>query len=323
MLKSKSALVPSNLNGERFDTAAAQLFTEISRKKIKLIIDSGGAYLNKRRIQIAKYAVKSNDKIEIFWEESTPIQTENTVHNKKTSFHSQLTQEHVLYENENFFIVNKPAGMASQATLTSSTDTFFHFLSQFNPQKFELNKMYLVHRLDKDTSGLMIIARNKNAQKKFEDLFREKKVHKTYEALCFHVPQKKSGSILFPLAKDNSKPNCYIALRESKSKIKNAKEAHTDYKVLNNFKGEASLIQCSPKTGRTHQIRVHLAAIGSPILGDKTYSQNIYGHRFGQIALRQMLHASQVEFEFDGKKYEFTAPFPNDFITTKKTLEEF
>ncbi|MES2615376.1 MAG: RNA pseudouridine synthase, partial [Bdellovibrionota bacterium] len=224
----------------------------------------------------------------------------------------------LFFENENFFVINKPAGIASQATLTSSTDTIFHMLVALNSQKFRLSDMFMVHRLDKETSGIMLIARNKDAQKKFEDMFRDKKILKTYDALCFYSPQKNAGMITFPIAKDKSRQNCYYA--QINSKTKDAKEAHTEYKVLHNYKSEASYIQCYPKTGRTHQIRVHLAAIGCPILGDKTYSQNIYGHRFTQIALRHMLHASKIQFEFEGKNYNFSAPFPEDFTQVLKNL---
>jgi len=321
MLNKKSALVPKNLDGERFDLAAVSLFPEISRKKIKLIVDSGGAYINKKRIQIAKYAVKQNDKIELFWDEIKQPSNENIVANKKTAFQSFVTDKNIIFENEQFFIINKPAGIASQATLTSSTDTIFHMLAKLNPQKFKLAEMFMVHRLDKDTSGILIVARNKVVQKKFEDLFREKKVTKTYNALCFQVPQKPTGLISFPIAKDNSKPNCYFAITNAKAKLRDAKEAQTEYKCLQNFKNEASHVVCNPKTGRTHQIRVHLAAIGCPILGDKTYSQNIYGHRFAQIAMRHMLHATSIEFEFENKKFQFTTAFPEDFAAVLKLLE--
>lgn len=322
MLKSKSATIPKNLHSERFDLAAAQLFPDISRKKIKQIIDAGGAYVNKKRIQIAKYAVKQGDKIEIFWDEVKASLNENIVIHKKTPLPTFVTEKNIIFANEQFFIINKPPGIASQATLTSSKDTLFHMLATLDPKKFKLDEMFMVHRLDKDTSGLMIIARNKTIQKKFEDLFREKKVAKTYEALCFNTPQKQTGLISFPIAKDNSKPNCYFAVMNLKSKLKDAKEAQTEYKVIHNYKNEASYIQCYPRTGRTHQIRVHLAALGCPILGDKTYAQNIYGHRYAQVALRQMLHALTIEFQFSGENYKFTAPLPDDFINTVKELEK-
>lgn len=322
MVKSKSALVTKSLNGERFDLAAVALFPDISRKKIKLIIDSGGAYLNKKRIQMAKCPVKEKDKLEIFWEEVSAEISENAVKNKKASFQSLLSENDILFENDQFYVVNKPAGIPSQATLTSSQDSLFPMLVQLNPQKFKLNQLFLVHRLDKETSGVMLVARNTATQKKFEDMFREKKMQKVYDALCYFVPQKAKGQINFPLSKDKGKQNAYFAVTNPQSKIKDAKASLTEYELVEKFKNEASFIRCFPRTGRTHQIRVHLSAIGCPILGDKTYAQNIYGHRFAQIALRHMLHAAKIQFELDGKKYEFEAPWPQDFCEVKKVLEQ-
>ena len=325
MLKSKSAKITGQYNGERFDIVAAALFEDLSRKKIKAIIDSGGAYINKKRIVVAKTTVKLGDKIEVFWEDKQDNGKNTGASNQyhlKNTIGTYLDKETLIYENDDFFIINKPAGIVSQATLSSSKDTILHALSIYDPNKFDIHKMFLVHRLDKDTSGLMIISRNKEVQNKFENLFRDKKIKKSYDALCFHAPQKLEGNILYPIAKDNSRKNCYFAVTNSNSKIRDAKSAETNYLVKKIYKnGEASLINCLPKTGRTHQIRVHLSAIGCPLLGDKTYSQNIYGHRYSQIALRHMLHASNLNFEMNGEKFEFIAPLPEDFQRIIKTLE--
>lgn len=325
MLKSKSAKITGQYNGERFDIAAAALFEDLSRKKIKAIIDSGGAYINKKRIIVAKTSVKSGDKIEIFWEEKQSDNKNTGACDQyllKNTIGTFLDKKTLIFENDDFFIINKPAGIASQATLSSSKDNILHVLSNYDPNKFDINKMFLVHRLDKDTSGLMIISKNKEVQNKFEDLFRDKKIKKSYDALCFYVPKKLEGEILFPIAKDNSRKNCYFAVTNPNSKTRDAKSAETSYLVRKTYKnGEASLITCMPKTGRTHQIRVHLSAIGCPLLGDKTYSQNIYGHRYSQIALRHMLHASNLSFEMNGENFEFIAPLPEDFQRIIKILE--
>ncbi len=325
MLKSKGAKIIGQYNGERFDIAAAALFEDLSRKKIKAIIDSGGAYINKKRIIFAKTLVKTGDKIEVFWEEKQETNENNIVSNQyhlKNTIGTFIDKETLIFENNDFFIINKPAGIASQATLSSSKDTILHALSNYDPNKFDIFKMFLVHRLDKDTSGLMIISKNKEVQNKFENLFRDKKINKSYEALCFYAPKKLEGNILFPIAKDNSRKNCYFAVTNANSKIRDVKTAETNYLVKKIYKNsEASLITCTPKTGRTHQIRVHLSAIGCPLLGDKTYSQNIYGHRYSQIALRHMLHASNLNFEMNGEKFEFIAPLPEDFQRIIKILE--
>jgi 23S rRNA pseudouridine1911/1915/1917 synthase len=322
MLKSKQILVPKECDGERFDIVAAKLFPEVSRKKIKLIIDSGGAYLNKKRIQIAKYQVKYNDKIEIFWQEVKEESSNKNITNKKNSFLSELSLKNIIFENELFIVINKPAGIASQATLTSSKDTIFYMLEKLDKVRFNTKNMFMVHRLDKDTSGVMLIAKSALIQKQFEDLFRDKKIIKIYDALCFYLPKKNTGIITYPIAKDRNKPNCYFAVTNTNAKIKDAKTAETEYKLIRNYSSEASLIQCFPKTGRTHQIRVHLSSIGCPIIGDRTYSQNIYGHRYSQIAFRQMLHASTIRFELNSKNYEFSAPYPADFEEALSQLEK-
>lgn len=324
-MKSKSTKISEQYHGERFDVVATALFEDLSRKKIKSIIDSGGAYINKKRIIVAKTLVKAGDRIEVFWEEKKDsggsVETSNQYHLKNT-IGTFLDKETLIFENADFFIINKPAGIASQATLSSSKDTILHALSNYDPNKFDIKKMFLVHRLDKDTSGLMIISKNKMIQNKFEELFREKKIKKSYEALCFYVPKKMEGEILFPIAKDNSRKNCYFAVTNPNSRVRDAKSAETNYSVKKTYKNSAvSIITCLPKTGRTHQIRVHLSAIGCPLLGDKTYSQNIYGHRFSQAALRHMLHASNLSFEMNGENFEFAAPLPEDFQRIIKILE--
>lgn len=325
MLKSVSAKVSEVHKGERFDVAATYLFPNLSRKRIKNIIDSGGAYLNKKRIKIAKTEVKLGDKIELFWEEvgSDNVQNSSIKQlNIKNNLDIKLDFDTLIFENDLFYIINKPAGVASQATLTSSTDTIFHLLNIVYPQKFDLKKMFLVHRLDKDTSGLMVIAKNTEVQKKFENLFRDKLIEKNYLALCFYKPKQAEGELGFPIAKDSNRKNCYFAITNPNSKNKNAKEAFTRYKLLNYYSdADISLLSCFPKTGRTHQIRVHLNAIGCPILGDKTYSQNIYGHKYYQIALRHMLHACYLKFQLDGQNFEFNLDMPKDFKSIIETIE--
>ncbi|KAB8030839.1 RluA family pseudouridine synthase [Fluviispira multicolorata] len=324
MLKSKSAKITELYVGERLDIAAAALFKELSRKKIKSIIDAGGAYINKKRILIAKTQLKIGDKIEIFWEEHKINNSDLQIQDFKinNTIGTIISKDTLIFENSNFFIINKPAGIASQSTLSSSKDTIFYALNAFDSNKYNVDKMFLVHRLDKDTSGLMVIAKNKDTQNKFEQLFKDKNVEKTYQALTFFAPAKSEGKISFPIAKDNSRKNCYFAVINPNSRVKDVKQAETFYNVEKVFgKNEVSLINCKPKTGRTHQIRVHLAAVGCPLLGDKTYSQNIHGHRFLQIALRHMLHASHLLFEMDGEKFDFNVSLPEDFRRIIKIVE--
>jgi 23S rRNA pseudouridine1911/1915/1917 synthase len=311
MLSQIKAQVPPSLNGERFDVAAAALCQSLSRKKIKMIIDRGGAYLNKKRVLIAKRIVSSGDVIELFWDENRPLSANEV----------QKIPVDIVFENEDFVVINKPAGLPSQATLTSSEDTVIHALAVQYPERFSGIQLQLVHRLDKETSGVMLLAKNKTAQQSLEKLFAERLVKKVYHALSFGIPSQQEGRLDWPLRKDPSRPNTYVAVlnnrggRSAQSSGKDIKSALTAFLVLKTFQNlRVSYIECRPETGRTHQIRVHLQALGVPLLGDKTYSNNVIGHPCGQWAARHMLHAKSISWtDKDGRTFAFEAPLPDDF----------
>lgn len=317
MVSQIKAQVPMALNGTRFDIAAAELFDGFSRKKIKLIIDRGGAYLNKKRILVAKKSVSSGDLIELFWDESRPLGGRSVKH---------LPVAIIAHHND-FLVVNKPAGLPSQATLTSSEDTVIYALKEQYRELLSGCDLQLVHRLDKDTSGVMLIAKSKAGQARLEKLFVNRRIHKTYHALCFGVPKSVQGELKWPIRKDPSRPNTYVAVLSGAGKQARQglgeKSALTRFLVVNTFhQGRASLIECHPETGRTHQIRVHLQGLGVPLLGDKTYAVNVVGHPLAQLATRHMLHASALSWAEDGgEEFAFEAPFPDDFLNCLNHLK--
>lgn len=300
MLKTKKAVANKSVHMFRFDVACTLLFPDLSRKKIKSIMDNGGAFLNKKRIKIAKAVVMQNDLVELFWNEAEKsLQT--------------IKKEHFIFENDDFIIFNKPAGIPVQGTLESDKNTILYAIHRFDPKKYPLEKLFLVHRLDKDTSGLIIIAKNSEAQKEFEQLFKNQKIQKIYKALCFFTPKKHEGTITYPIAPDISRKNTYFAVTTDK-KYPNQKTAQTDYIVEKVLPHGAALIACYPKTGRTHQVRVHLLSINCPIIGDKTYAQNIYGHPYARSATRHLLHAFELKFIFKNENYVFECELPEDFL---------
>jgi 23S rRNA pseudouridine1911/1915/1917 synthase len=335
MIANVKAKVRDELDGERFDVAAAALFPELSRKRVKTVIDAGGAYVNKRRVRLAKVEVKSGDMVELFWEEA-PRPSDGVpragpgalpgprpaVGPSRTPVIALLKEEHFVHVEKDFLVVSKPAGLPSQATLTSSTDTVLHAIATLRPQDFPLASLHLVHRLDKETSGLLIVARTKAARAHFEEAFRERTVKKVYDALCFFAPMGDEGTVDFPLVKDSSRPNAYLAVRGARSRA-DAKSARTAYEVVKRFpKARACLIRLAPETGRTHQIRVHMQALGCPLLGDKTYALGVVGHAFAQTALRHMLHAARLSFVGPrGDTYTLDAPYPADFAACLAALE--
>jgi 23S rRNA pseudouridine1911/1915/1917 synthase len=318
MVSTIKAQVPTSLNGARFDVAAAALFESFSRKKIKTIIDRGGAYINKKRVTMAKKEVKNGDLIELFWDDSRVI-------SDRTVKHLPIN---IIDENEDFVVINKPAGVPSQATLTTSEDTVIHALKHQYAERFSGCELLLVHRLDKDTSGVMLLAKSKSVQSRFEKLFIERRMKKVYRALCFGLPKSTEGVLNWPIRKDPSRPNTYFAVVGSSSHggkgRADAKSALTRFLVLKTFpKVRASLLECYPETGRTHQIRVHLQALGVPLLGDRTYAANVIGHPLAQLATRHMLHAVRLSWtEDDGRVFNFDAPLPDDFGACLQSLEQ-
>lgn len=318
MVSTIKAQVPTSLNGARFDVAAAALFEGFSRKKIKTIIDRGGAYINKKRVTIAKKEVKNGDTIELFWDDARVISERNIKHLPIS----------IIADNEDFVVINKPAGVPSQATLTTSEDTVIHALKHQYPDRFSDSDLLLVHRLDKDTSGVMLLAKSKLAQARFEKLFIERRMKKVYRALCFGLPKSSEGILDWPIRKDPSRPNTYFAVIGSSHRggkgSHAAKSALTRFLVLKTFpKVRASSIECYPETGRTHQIRVHLQALGVPLLGDRTYAANVVGHPLAQVATRHMLHAVRLSWtEDDGRVFNFDAPLPDDFGACLQLLEQ-
>lgn len=305
MIEKKEAKVQKKHSGQRIDLICVDLFPDLSRKKIKTIIDKGGAYKNKKRVKFAKDSAYEGDLLSLFWDEKTAF---------KPTQHS-LEKSNILYKDSNIVVVNKPAGLASQAQLHSKEESVLAALNAMDGEEFPLDRLHLVHRLDKDTSGVLLIARHKKAQNYFEEQFASRKVEKEYLALVFQIPQKDCDEIKFAIRKDSSRPNAYLAVSKNTKMGQGIKSAHTFYEVVERFASvKASLIKCKPFTGRTHQIRVHMAAIGCPIIGDKTYAAAVLGHPASYKATRQMLHASSLKLQLlNGEQKSFHCPLADDF----------
>jgi len=288
-------------------------FENFSRGDFIRAIKDGFVKVN-GEISRPSYKVNSVDNIEI----NIPEKSEKIISNPKIKLD-------VIFENDNFLIINKPAGIQIHPDFNEKENTIVNGLIAHYPQiaKLESNEIFsfqqrpgIVHRLDKETSGVLIIAKNKKTFLEFKKMFQEKTVHKKYLALVHGVPKEKESIIEKPLARTTNYRKQTIAGKKTKTKIR---PAITHYKVLEKFKNNFSLIEASPKTGRTHQIRVHLSSIGHPIIGDKLYSKKIY--QPFEKASRHMLHAHEIEFNLFGEKFHFTAPIPNDFQKIIKEIK--
>ena len=174
----------------------------------------------------------------------------------------------------------------------------------------------IVHRLDKDTSGVMVVARNQKAFRELKNLFKNRKVSKKYLALVYGKPEKQQGIIEKPIARAANYKKQVVAGRKTRTKIR---EAITEYKVIKKYSARA-LVEVFPQTGRMHQIRLHLASLGNPVVGDQIYGKKIKKY-FSNHPPRQLLHAQKIKFELFGNKYSFQAKIPFDFQEYLKTLD--
>ena len=192
----------------------------------------------------------------------------------------------IVYEDDDVLVVDKPAGLLSMAK------------GEYCPEKTLADYGLLVHRLDRDTSGVVILAKNEAVQKFLKKQFQDRKTHKTYYAVIDGRPKLDAARIDLPIARDLKRPTTFRV-------DANGKESETFYKVLKTD-DKHSLVELKPTSGRTHQLRVHMKYLGHPILGDVVYG--------GEKADRLYLHAGSLEITLPGgKRTVFTVPMPEEF----------
>ena len=205
----------------------------------------------------------------------------------------------IIFEDENFLALNKPANLLVEPTKNSQKKTLIDFLKEKLPQNknFDSQRLGLVHRLDKETSGVLLVAKNKIFFDYLKKLFKERKIKKEYLALVYGWPNKKRGEINLPIGWGGK-------LKTTDKKARKRKPALTFFELIKKIKGQEkySLLKVFPKTGRTNQIRIHLAKIGLPIVGDKVYGRKKSLPEETKKLKRQFLHCSALEFLLPNKK---------------------
>lgn len=212
----------------------------------------------------------------------------------------KMIRDMVVYKDENIIVINKPSGMAVQG----GTNQTHHIDGLLDGLKFEKEERpKLTHRIDKDTSGLLVLARNRKYALVLTKAFREHKIKKTYLALCAGCPNKHEGQIKAPLEK----------VGEKMIVVEDGQKAVTNYKVLDCVGQKFCLIEAEPLTGRTHQIRVHLEWLGTPIVGDSKYGKRENNKKAG-LSAKLHLHSSQIDLsEVMNKRCIVKAPLPDYF----------
>ena len=217
----------------------------------------------------------------------------------------------LIHEDPWTLAFNKPSGMLCHPVGSK----FSWGLINLAREKFPDEDLHLAHRLDKETSGVIVVAKTDPAHHVLASQFAERETGKEYIALVEGVPREKSGSVTLPIGR-------HPTIRVKMTVTEHGKLAHTDWEVAETFGDVASLLRCRIHTGRTHQIRVHLASLGHPILGDETY-----GYKPARVqvppAPRVLLHAQKLSFTHPGNGQPFTceAPIPQDFSDYQNLLK--
>jgi 23S rRNA pseudouridine1911/1915/1917 synthase len=270
--------------GKRLDAFLAERIEGWSRSRLQRLIEGGDVTVNERPAK-PSYKLREGDAIDIDLEE-TP----------DTRFEPENIPLDIVYEDEYLAVINKPAGMVVHPGAGVSGGTLANAIAwHFGLNTDSSNRVGIVHRLDKDTSGLIAVAKTEEMQEKLSELFRKRKVEKSYVALVHGSPRENSGTIERPIARDRRN-------RTKMTVAANGRYALTHWRVRQRFE-KFTLLDVDIKTGRTHQIRVHLASINHPVVGDAVYNEgrdntiaNIEIRRAVEKLGRFFLHAEKLDF---------------------------
>ena len=294
----KSYIVDSTCNDMRIDRWIRFKFGKIPQGLIEKYLRSGKIKLNKKKIKSSQ-KISTKDNIDLF-----NIEFKKSIVQKKIKFEPskeviKSNEDQIIDNNENFIVLNKSSGISVQGG-TKSKKNLVDIFSR--SEIFQGTKPFSVHRLDKDTSGVFIMAKNRESAQLLTSLFRLRKVHKTYLAICHGE-----------LVKDSGEWNDDLIRYDGEKKI--IEKAKTLYKVLDK-NSEASLVELKPITGRKHQLRKQLYALGQPIFGDIKYklSNSTRG-----LNKNLMLHSYQIKFIINNVKHTYTALLPDYFRNLLKT----
>jgi len=295
--------VPEALAGVRLDKALAQMFPEHSRSRLQKWLKDGHVSLDSHSAK-PKQKIWGGERIEIR-AQPDPSQA---VHRPE---HIALD---IVYEDDDVLVINKPAGLVVHPGSGNWNGTLLNALLHHSPQLTAVPRAGIVHRLDKGTSGLLVVAKTLRAQTALVRQLQARTVKREYLALV-HGAVRAGGEVSAPLGRDPRN-------RTRMAVVPAGRVALTRYKVAKRF-AHASLLECNLDTGRTHQIRVHMQSLGHPLVGDPVYRGNRRSGPEQPRLERQALHAARLEFSHpvSGARARFTAPLPEDFRALLNSLQ--
>ena len=293
----KSFVVDATFNNMRLDRFLRNKLGKIPQGLIEKKLRTGKIKLNKKKVK-SSTKLNSNDLVELFNLDFKEISNNKKINFKPSNTIIKSNEKSIIENNKDFIVINKDSGISVQGGTKSKKN----LIDIFKKSKiFENTKPYSVHRLDKDTSGVFIIAKKREMAQLLTSLFRLRKIHKTYLAICHGELEKNSGELNDNLIRyDNGK--------------KIVEKAKTIFKVIDK-NSEASLLELKPITGRKHQLRKQLYNIGHSIYGDEKYKHiTLKG-----INKKLMLHSYQIKFLINDQKHTYKALLPDYFKNLLKS----
>lgn len=316
-MKRYQTRVPGSIQKDRLDLFIAQWLPHatgraISKTQVRTLILSGSVYINRHRNKIGTTQIFSGAMIEVYFDEEKldrdqPSRMSDT----------RMDAESIVYEDEHLIVLNKPSGLPTQPTLDPNRANLYDLLKRMlaHREKVENHYVGLHHRLDKDTSGLILFTKKEVANKGVSELFSQHLIQKTYQCLCWRSPEGRD----FTVGEEFRVENYLGKVADSAGKAKYGQVnsggdlAITDFSVSEVFR-DMFWLRARPKTGRTHQIRVHASEFHIPILGDALY----FPEKIAAFvsAPRLMLHASELVFihPITREKVELSVPLPTEFV---------
>ena len=307
-------VIPDRLIGQRIDSALATMLPDYSRSKITAWVRAGKALVNNK-------AFKAKEKI--LGGEIVALTIEKA---KTNAWLGEDIAIDVVYEDEDIIVVNKPVGLVTHPGAGNWTGTLANALLHYEPSLATLDRAGIVHRLDKNTSGLMVVARGELAQKNLVEQLQTHAVSREYSAIVYgHMIS--GGTVDAPIGRDPKD-----RIRQAVVEEGEGKDAVTHYRVIDRF-AHHTHVKCILETGRTHQIRVHMAHIEHPLIADPMYGGKVRFPKKADEALkdvlkgfnRQALHAKKLTLmhPISGEEMSWKAPLPQDLQDLLQALEKF
>ena len=305
-------IIPKRMEGERIDIALAKMLPEFSRSKITAWIKSGEAVI---------YGKKFKPKDKVSGDEVIILSANR---NQNTIWLAEDIPINIIFEDEDIIVINKQFGLVTHPGSGNWSGTLANALLHYDSSLEALDRAGIVHRLDKNTSGLMVVAKNQKSQKSLVEQLQNHSVSREYSAIVYgHMIS--GGTINEPLGRD---PND----RVKQTVLRNGRDATTHYRVIDRFKSHTH-VKAILETGRTHQIRVHLSHIGYSLVGDSIYGGRVRYPKRASESLknellnfkRQALHSKKLTLKHpkSGELLSWKIPLPEDMIKLLNVLKEF